>query len=139
MVQFYFPDVNEEDFIEEQSVADEFHEIENLTFCDYQEEAMSYRLPSADHIYALLNLAGEVGELMSKVAKHIRDHTDTEDEDYLMAYREAVGHEIGDVLWMLVAIADDFDLDLGEIAFYNLKKLHDRKNRGKIKGSGDTR
>lgn len=136
---FYFPDVDEDDFIEEQAVADQFHEIENLTFGDYQEEALAYRLPSADHVYALLNLSGEVGELLSKVAKHIRDHVDAEDEDYLYAYREAIGYEIGDVLWMLAAIADDFDLDLGEIAFYNLKKLHDRKNRGKITGSGDTR
>lgn len=139
MVQFYFPDVDDEDFIEEQEVADQYHEIENLTFCDYQEEALAFRLPNADHVYALLNLAGEVGELLSKVAKHIRDHTDTEDEDYLMAYREAVGHEIGDVLWMCAAIADDFDLDLAEIAYFNIKKLEDRKQRGKLKGSGDTR
>ncbi len=31
---------------------------------DYQAEAMSFRLPTADNYYALLNIAGEVGELL---------------------------------------------------------------------------
>jgi len=39
-----------------------------MNFTDYQKEAMSFRLKSADEIYALYNLAGEVGELLSAEA-----------------------------------------------------------------------
>lgn len=116
-------------------------EAAELTFEDYQIEAMSYRLPSADNIYAYLNLAAEVGELVGKVAKHIRDAPPLakRDPDYAEAFTDGIAKELGDVLWMCAAIADDLDISLGQVALDNLNKLHDRKERGKIKGSGDTR
>ena len=40
---------------------------------------MSYRLPTATSMYALLNLGGEVGEVLSVVAKGIRDGYESKD------------------------------------------------------------
>ena len=47
--------------------------------------------------------------------------------------------ELGDVLWYVSALARDLDITLEDVANANLKKLEDRKNRNKIKGSGDDR
>lgn len=99
---------------------------------EYQQEAMSYRLPSADESYALLNLAGEVGELMSLIAKSIRDG---EKEDHY----ENVVKELGDVLWSVAAIAEDNGFTLQDVADFNLSKLRSRKLRDKLQGSGDNR
>jgi len=40
-----------------------------MTLDEYQTYAMTYRLPSADALYALLNLSSEVGELHGLIAK----------------------------------------------------------------------
>lgn len=116
-------------------------EASEMTFEDYQVEAMSYRLPNANQIYALLNLAAEVGELVGKVAKHIRDGQPNamKDEDYAEMYTQQVAKELGDVLWMCAAIADDLGISLGQVALSNLDKLYDRKQRDKLGGSGDER
>ena len=116
-------------------------EASELTFEDYQIEAMSYRMPSANEVYALLNLAAEVGELVGKVAKHIRDGAPNSlnDEDYAEMYTEQLAKELGDVLWQCAAIANDLGISLGQVALSNLDKLYDRKQRDKIKGSGDER
>lgn len=51
----------------------------------------------------------------------------------------AVKKELGDVMWMVAAIADDNGLSLSEIAEHNIAKLIDREQRGVIDGSGDNR
>lgn len=102
-----------------------------ITFDSYQHAAMSYRKPSADYIYALLGLSGEVGELHSYLAKSIRDQYAV-DADH-------VAKELGDILWFIAAIAADNDLSLSEIADKNIAKLEGRKARGTIGGSGDER
>lgn len=101
------------------------------TFDDYQAQAMDKRLPSADQTYALLGLAGEVGELYSYVAKAIRD-----DYELDMAL---VKKELGDILWFLAAIGNDLDMSLSDIATANIEKLSRRKEAGTITGSGDNR
>lgn len=100
---------------------------------EYQHQAMFYRLPSSNYQYALLNLAGEVGEVLSLEAKFIRDGGSVAD------YLNSLEKELGDVLWHLAAIAEDNDLDLSRIAELNISKLHSRKARNQIKGSGDDR
>lgn len=116
-------------------------EASELTLEDYQVEAMDYRKPSADAIYALLNLAAETGELLGKVAKHIRDSPEdaSKDPDYVDVYTDGIASELGDILWMCAAIANDLDLSLGQVALANLTKLEDRRQRNKISGSGDKR
>ncbi len=46
---------------------------------------------------------------------------------------------LGDVLWYIAQVATELDLSLDEIAEYNITKLYDRLERGKIKGDGDNR
>jgi len=97
----------------------------------YQEEAMSFRLPSADQGYAILGLTGEVGELMGYLAKCMRDHEEPS--------MEHLCKELGDILWFVAAIADDLDMGLSEVAEKNITKLSLRKAKGTIQGSGDNR
>lgn len=97
----------------------------------YQREAMSFRLPSANHDYALLGLVGEVGELHSAVAKALRDGKTLDMTN--------VGKELGDILWFVAALADDYGFDLEYIAKKNIEKLSARKCKGTIQGSGDDR
>jgi NTP pyrophosphatase (non-canonical NTP hydrolase) len=104
-----------------------------MNFTDYQKDAMSFRLKSADEIYALYNLAGEVGELLSAEAKLRRDGGD------FLVHIENVKKELGDILWCLAAVAADWHTDLNEIAELNLQKLTSRKARNKIQGNGDNR
>ena len=99
----------------------------------YQKEAMSYRIASANEAYALFNLAAEVGEVLGLVAKLIRDGAGEKNMEEMMK------KELGDVMWMIAAVADDADLSLSEICTENLTKLADRKARNKIMGSGDER
>lgn len=102
-----------------------------MTLNEYQTLAMRFRLPSANEAYATLGLSGEVGELHSYLAKSFRDDFDP-DEDL-------VKKELGDILWFLAAIADDWGFDLKDIATTNLNKLESRQARNVIKGNGDNR
>ena len=104
-----------------------------MNFTQYQTEAMSFRLKSADDVYAMMNLAGEVGELLSLEAKGRRDGYNLAD------YKENLKKELGDILWCVTAIATDNCLDLEEIAIGNIVKLNSRKARNVIQGNGDNR
>ena len=42
-------------------------------------------------------------------------------------------------MWYCAVLAEELDMNLGHIMEKNLEKLADRKNRGKISGSGDNR
>lgn len=105
-----------------------------MTLNEYQMKAMWYRLPSADADYAMLNLSGEVGELHSLMAKAIRDDVTNKDE-----FLHNIKKELGDILWHVVAIAEDFDYTLEDIATANIDKLASRKERKVLQGSGDHR
>jgi len=96
----------------------------------YQYEAMKTRLSTADDLYALFNLSGEVGELHSLVAKKIRDNK---------LDMDLVKKELGDILWCLAAVVGDFGFTLEDVAEVNLAKLQKRKSRGTLTGSGDNR
>jgi NTP pyrophosphatase (non-canonical NTP hydrolase) len=96
----------------------------------YQWDAMKTRLNTANAQYALLNLSGEVGELHSLVAKKIRDGKIDMD---------LVKKELGDVLWCLAAVVEDFGFTLEDVAKANLTKLQKRQSRGTLTGSGDNR
>ena len=97
----------------------------------YQALAAIYRRDTANDVYAVLGLSGEVGELHSLIAKSIRDNTEIGTERVLF--------ELGDILWFVAAIADDAGLTLDEIAKTNIVKLDGRAIRGTIGGSGDDR
>ena len=77
-----------------------------------------------------LGLVGEAGEVAEKVKKQVRDG---------VFNRHEVAKELGDVLWYLANLSNDIGYNLDEIADMNIEKLTSRKNRNKIKGSGDNR
>lgn len=113
---------------------------------EYQDKAMSTCMPSCENFsYMALNLAGEVGELMSKVAKDIRKGEARIDCNQLSYARGIDGEiarikhakEIGDCLWMLAGLAKAYGYTLEEIAKMNLDKLAKRKEAGTIEGNGD--
>lgn len=105
-----------------------------MDFDKYQWEAEQTCLSTAyDLKYLIPGLAGEVGEVSSLYAKYIRDETKFTD------LQKSMAKELGDVLWFVAVISAYMDIDLREVAEGNIKKLNDRKQRGKIKGSGDER
>jgi NTP pyrophosphatase (non-canonical NTP hydrolase) len=105
-----------------------------MTLNDYQEKAMSFRKPEADATYALLQLAGEVGELYSHIAKAIRDGITDHAAHHLLKKKE-----LGDIMWAIAAVAKDHGWELDDVAQTNIDKLTDRQQRGVLRGSGDTR
>lgn len=88
-------------------------------------------MDTATYEYALLNLAVEVGELLSLEAKLLRDGGEPN--------RDAVKKELGDVLWHVAIIATDWGYTLDSIATGNIDKLESRQQRGVLTGSGDNR
>lgn len=104
-----------------------------MNFEEYQMKANMTRLNTSSDIYCFLNLAAEVGEVLSLEAKLIRDGGNIE------KYRENLKKELGDVLWHIAAIASDHGFDLADIAQVNIDKLASRMARNTLKGNGDDR
>ena len=67
---------------------------------------MTFRLPTADREYALLNLLAEAGEVAGKAAKHRRDGGDVQE------YNTHMKKELGDVMWQVAAVAKDHGFTL---------------------------
>lgn len=105
-----------------------------MDFNEYQNQAMTFRMPTATPMYAVVNYAGETGELCSLIAKGIRDGVKDNEE-----FRSKLKKELGDGLWHIAAIAMDNGFSLREIAEGNINKLSSRSQRGTITGSGDNR
>ena len=115
---------------------------------EYQKLAYEFACYGENPTYAYAGLAEEAGEVLGKFAKFIRKHegltphqvTDWETmKDDVAKYKADIAKELGDVLWMVAAIATENDLDLGGIMDQNITKLTDRKARGVIVGEGDNR
>ena len=86
-------------------------------------------------IYTTLGLTGEAGEVANKVKKIIRDDGFKNNEIMV----QEISAEIGDCLWYISVLADDIGCKLSDIANANLEKLANRKEKGTLHGSGDTR
>lgn len=108
-----------------------FNEVA-MDMSEYQDVASDTAIYPPEHeiIYPALGLAAEAGEVANKVKKILRDGAFDKD---------AIADEVGDCLWYIAALCRDLRVDLSEVAFNNLKKLQDRKQRGKLKGNGDKR
>ena len=107
----------------------------NISASDYQKQAKETAIfpPATALEYLTLGLVGEAGEIANKVKKIIRDKLPPEN------WKHDLPSEIGDVLWYCAVLADYLDYDLGKIMENNLEKLHSRKKRGVLGGSGDNR
>lgn len=106
---------------------------------EYQEEAsrtaiFPNELPEfleVGQVYTVLGQSGETGEIDEKLKKAIRE----DDEQYIEEMRD----EVGDTLWYLSQVCEEFDWSLEDIAEDNLAKLQDRQERGQLTGEGDDR
>ena len=109
-----------------------------MDFNEYQTKSRkTAAYPPIGHpmIYPALGLVNEAGEVAGKIKKIFRNKGGEISEET----REALKAELGDVLWYVAQVATELDLSLDEVAEYNIAKLYDRLERGKIKGEGDNR
>lgn len=109
-----------------------------MTLNEYQARAWKTAIyPCKGHnlIYPILGLNGEAGELAEACKKMMRD-----DNNHLTIERKAdMIKELGDVLWYVAALCQEFSIPMEKVARMNLRKLADRQKRNKIQGSGDHR
>ena len=109
-----------------------------MDFKTYQKKArLTAQYPNlgSNNIYPTLGLVGEAGEVAEKVKKVIRDKNGIFDEES----KKGIKKELGDVLWYLSNLCNEFEFNLDEVALLNLEKLKLRAEKGKISGSGDER
>lgn len=125
---------------------------------EYQKRAMETCMPTSNNVvYMGFNLAGEVGELLGKLAKAVRKdkfiiYNDKDDDasdfsndasDYFstLSFEEfdEIKKEAGDCLWQIAGICHVLGLKLDDVGQDNLDKLASRKKRGVIDGNGDNR
>lgn len=102
-------------------------------------------------MYAAMALNEEAGEVAGKVAKFIRkssgwgvlltygNGSDFYNEHYPEELVLAVSKELGDVLYQAARVAEEFGLNLSDVATENIERLADRKKRDVIIGEGDNR
>lgn len=111
-----------------------------ITFERYAEDAARTAIyPDAGQtgglLYAVLGLVGEAGELANQAKKIMRD----DDGTICPARAAKMRAELGDVLWYVAAVARELDVELQEVARYNLQKLERRAADGTIVGDGEHR
>jgi NTP pyrophosphatase (non-canonical NTP hydrolase) len=106
-----------------------------INFSDYQRKAVTTAVyPKTYNVsYPALGLAEEAGEVAGKIAKMMRDNISIVDQ------RKKIEAEMGDVLWMLAALAHDCGLNLQSVAEKNIQKLQARQKAGTLHGEGDDR
>jgi NTP pyrophosphatase (non-canonical NTP hydrolase) len=120
------------------TVTNENHKYKKISDLDmYQKVALTTAIYPREQaiIYPTLGLTGEAGEVANKVKKIIRDGSDSKDEKLVSEIKA----EIGDCLWYIAVLADDFDIKLSDIASANIEKLALRQKNNTIHGSGDDR
>lgn len=120
-----------------------------MTLNEYQDKAMQTCMPTSYNVaYMLFNLAGEVGEVCSKVAKAIRKGDIDINENVIFGKKDlgttqnvekGIEDELGDVLWQVAGLCSVMGVSLETIAKRNLNKLADRQKRNVIDGNGDNR
>ncbi len=114
-------------FIDELITPDKYENLAGQTAIFPKEKALEY---------LALGMTSEAGEVAGKVKKLIRDG---EDKEGFEMKKLAIAAEIGDVIWYCAMMAKEVGVPLNDIMKENLKKLHGRKERGTLSGSGDER
>jgi NTP pyrophosphatase (non-canonical NTP hydrolase) len=102
-----------------------------MDFDEYQQLAVRTRQTPASAdvpsvVVSLLGLAGEAGQLLSEYKKSIRDGPAHK------LHRERVAEELGDLLWYVANVAEQFDLKLDRVAGENLRKTDERWGSGRL-------
>jgi len=97
---------------------------------EYQALATRTRQNPAENVppvvVSLLGLAGETGQLLSEYKKFVRDGASHE------LHRERVAEELGDLLWYVANVADQFEVALDDVASMNLQKTDARFGSGRV-------
>lgn len=109
-----------------------------MQFNDYQAKAFTtahYPVIGASYVYPALGLAGEAGEVVEKVKKIFRNYNGVITDEY----RDLIKKELGDVLWYIAVLSQEFDFKLEDVAQLNLEKLASREQRGVVNSDGDNR
>lgn len=110
-----------------------------MTLNEYQESAKKTALypkfGDQGWVYPVLGLTGEAGEVADKLKKVIRDQGGVISDEVRLGLKA----ELGDVLWYVSQLAHELGFTLDEVASANIAKLADRKDRDKLRGSGDNR
>ena len=99
---------------------------------DFTRETSIYDSNDA-YEYTILGLCSEAGEVAGKFKKFIRDGGSWED------LTKDMTKELGDVLWYVDRIADEFNISVADILSANIEKLAARKLNNTLGGSGDDR
>ena len=114
--------------------SDDFHDLDL-----YQQRALLTAVFPREVAleYLTLGLVGECGELANKVKKLLRG-------DYQTPLEEGRAHglilqELGDILWYVATLSEEFNTPLSMVAVSNLLKLSQRYNKNLIMGCGDER
>ena len=110
-----------------------------MKFSEYQQQAHDFAAYGDNDFYPFLLLAEEAGEVCGKIAKLIRNEGQHSLRGLTAEQKTALKKELGDVLWAASEAAGKIGLDLDDVALFNLCKLSDRRERGKICGEGDNR
>jgi NTP pyrophosphatase (non-canonical NTP hydrolase) len=98
------------------------------SFCIYPDAGCKTDVEKA---YLSLGLASEAGEVASLMKKEMRDGVEYDGEKWLA--------ELGDVTFYLTRLLDVYGYTMEDAMLHNVAKLHDRQQRNKLTGSGDTR
>ena len=109
-----------------------------MDFKTYQKKArLTAQYPNlgSNNVYPTLGLVGEAGEVAEKVKKVIRDKKGIFDDES----KNGIKKELGDVLWYISNLCNEFEFNLEDVALENIEKLKLRAAKGKISGSGDDR
>lgn len=108
-----------------------------MTLDEYQNHALETAVYPRQYkvIYPALGITGEAGECSDKVKKVIRDNNGEFTDDK----KREIAKEVGDVLWYCAALAHDIGYTLEEVGKMNVEKLHSRRQRNMLGGSGDNR
>jgi len=108
-----------------------------MTFEEYQQEAVKTAIYKKEDniVYPAIGLANEVGEVMGKIKKVLRDS----DGEFNTETNYAIAMECGDALWYMAALLRDLGVNFDTVAQNNIQKLRSRQERGVLQGSGDER
>lgn len=98
------------------------------SFCIYPDAGCKTDVEKA---YLSLGLASEAGEVASLMKKEMRDGVEYDGEKWLS--------EIGDCVWYITRLLDVYGYTMEDAMLHNVAKLHDRQQRNKLTGDGDTR
>lgn len=104
-----------------------------MDFTEYQKKCLNTWIGEEKFIRSFLGVAGEAGELLESINKHLRGDYDRQELD------KRCLRELGDVLYYVAVTAHELGLDLDAIAETNIAKLAKRMAEGKIRGDGEHR